>query len=120
MKIISPKVHGIIDYLVVVFLLASPLIFGFTGRVALFTYALGGVHLVLTLLTNYSAGVAKIIPLPVHGLIEFIVGLLLIIMAYCFLNNHPDAKHFYTVFGAVILVTFLLTDYRGLQTAEQV
>jgi hypothetical protein len=120
MKIISPKVHGIIDYLVVVFLLASPLIFGFTGRVALFTYALAGVHLVLTLLTNYSAGVVKIIPLPVHGLIEFIVGLLLIIMAYCFLTHHPDARHFYMVFGAAILVVFLLTDYRGLKAPDKV
>lgn len=118
MKIISPRIHAIIDYLLVVFLLASPLIFGFTGRVALFTYVLGGLHLALTLLTNYSGGVAKIIPLPVHGLIEFIVGLLLIIVAYCFLNNHPDAKHFFTAVSAVILVAFLLTDYRGLKTVE--
>ncbi|MDB5124539.1 MAG: hypothetical protein JWP94_2668 [Mucilaginibacter sp.] len=118
MKIISPKIHGIIDYLVVVFLLASPSIFGFMGHVALFTYALAGVHLLLTILTNYSAGVVKIIPLPVHGLIEFIAGLLLIIMAVTLLNNYPDAKLFYTIFGAVILVTFLITDYKGVNVAS--
>jgi hypothetical protein len=117
MKIISPKIHGIIDYLVVVFLLASPSIFGFMGRAALFTYALAGVHLLLTLFTNYSAGVVKIIPLPVHGVIEFVVGLLLIIMAVAFLNNRPDVKLFYTIFGAVILVTFLITDYKGVNEA---
>ncbi|HWZ15875.1 MAG TPA: hypothetical protein VNW95_11625 [Mucilaginibacter sp.] len=120
MKIISPKLHGIIDYLVVAFLLASPSIFGFMGHVALFTYALAGVHLLLTILTNYSAGIVKIIPLPVHGLIEFIVGLLLIIMAFTLLNNHPDVKHFYTVFGAAILVVFLITDYKGVNTGNQV
>ncbi|MDB5131022.1 MAG: hypothetical protein JWR02_771 [Mucilaginibacter sp.] len=120
MKIISPKIHGIIDYLVVVFLLASPSIFGFMGHAALFTYALAGVHLLLTLLTNYSAGAIKIIPLPVHGLIEFIVGLLLIIMSFTLLNNHPDVKLFYTIFGAVILVTFLITDYKGTNAAVAV
>jgi hypothetical protein len=36
MKFMSPKVHGINDILVVVFLLASPLIFGFTGTLACF------------------------------------------------------------------------------------
>ncbi len=59
MKIISPKVHGIIDYLVVVFLLASPLIFGFTWRVDLVTYALYVVRLVLKLFTNYTPGFIK-------------------------------------------------------------
>jgi hypothetical protein len=120
MKIISPKIHGIIDYLVVAFLLASPSIFGFMGHVAMFTYALAGVHLLLTILTNYSAGIVKIIPLPVHGLIEFIVGLLLIIMAFTLLNNHPEVKHFYTVLGAAILVVFLITDYKGVKAVDTV
>jgi len=82
MKFISPKIHGIIDYLVVVFLLASPTIFGFTGLLATFTYALGGVHLLLTILTAYSAGLIKVIPLALHGLIEFVVGVVLIVLAF--------------------------------------
>ncbi len=42
--IINEKVHGIIDYAVVIFLLLSPTIFGFTGMVAIITYALAGIH----------------------------------------------------------------------------
>ena len=113
MKFISPKIHGIIDYLVVVFLLASPTIFGFTGLLATFTYALGGVHLLLTILTAYSAGLIKVIPLALHGLIEFVVGVVLIVLAYTLFKDDVAGKLFYIVFGTVVLLTWLVTDYTG-------
>jgi len=113
MKFISPKVHGIIDYLVVVFLLISPTIFGFTGLLATFTYALGGVHLLLTILTAYSVGLVKVIPLALHGLIEFVVGIVLIVLAYTLFKDDATGKLFYIVFGTVVLLTWLVTDYTG-------
>ena len=113
MKFISPKIHGIIDYLVVVFLLASTTIFGFTGLLATFTYALGGVHLLLTILTAYSAGLIKVIPLALHGLIEFVVGVVLIVLAYTLFKDDVAGKLFYIVFGTVVLLTWLVTDYTG-------
>ncbi len=113
MKFISPKVHGIIDYLVVVFLLASPTIFSFTGFIATFTYALAGVHLLLTILTNYSVGLIKIIPLPLHGLIEFAVGIVLIVLGYTLFKDEATGKLFYILFGTVVLITWLCTDYTG-------
>jgi hypothetical protein len=117
MKFISPKIHGIIDYLVVVFLLASPAVFGFTGLLATFTYALGAVHLILTILTAYSVGLVKVIPFPLHGSIEFIVGVVLIILAYTLFNDEPTGKLFYVIFGTVVLLTWLVTDYKGTETA---
>jgi len=113
MKFISPKMHGIIDYLVVIFLLASPTIFGFTGLLATFTYALGIVHLLLTILTDDSLGLIKVIPFTFHGTIEFIVGIALIVIAYTLFNHNADGKLFYVIFGTVVLLTWLLTDYHG-------
>jgi len=113
MKFISPKMHGIIDYLVVVFLLASPTIFGFTGLLATFTYALGIVHLLLTILTNYSVGLIKIIPFTFHGTIEFIVGVALIVIAYTLFKDNATGKLFYVIFGTVVLLTWLVTIYHG-------
>jgi len=113
MKFMSPKVHGIIDILVCVFLLASPVIFGFTGRLALFTYALGAAHTILTLSTDFSMGLIKIIPVEIHELIEFIVGVVAIILAYTLFNGSPDGKLFYVIFGNCILLTWLVTDYKG-------
>jgi hypothetical protein len=113
MKFISPKIHGIIDYLVVVFLLASPTVFGFTGLLATFTYALGAVHLILTILTAYSAGIVKVIPFPLHGTIEFIVGVVLIVLAYTIFKDEVTGKLFYIIFGTIVLLTWLVTDYKG-------
>jgi len=112
MKFISPKVHGFIDYLAVILLFASPSVFGFNGLVAWFTYALGVVHLLLTLLTDYNAGLLKVIPLPLHGFIEFLVGVVLIVLAYTLFKDDSDGKLFYIIFGTVLLLTWACTDYK--------
>ena len=117
MKIISPNLHGIIDYLVVLFLLASPNIFGFAGLLAIFTYVLGAVHLVLTILTNSDSGLFKIIPFPLHGQIEFVVGIVLIVLAFTLFNDNNAGKLFYTAFGAAVLLVWLITDYKGSKSA---
>jgi hypothetical protein len=117
MKFISPKNHGIIDYLVVLFLLASPSYFGFTGVLATFTYALGGVHLALSIFTKYTLGLIKVIPFPVHGTIEFIAGIILIVLAYTLFKDNTDGKLYYVIFGTVVLLTWLVTDYKGVYTA---
>jgi hypothetical protein len=115
MKFISPKIHGLIDYLVVVFLFISPTLFGFTGTVAIFTYALGAVHLLLTILTNYPLGILRIIPVTLHASIELLVGVVLIVIAYTlFRDNAEGSKLYYVIFGTVILLTWLVTDYRGI------
>jgi hypothetical protein len=115
MKFISPTIHGIIDYLVVIFLLLTPTIFGFAGIIAIFTYALAFVHLALSLLTNYPLGLLKLIPVNVHAGIEVIVGIALIVLAYTWFKDNIDgSKLFYVIFGTVILLTWLVTDYTGI------
>lgn len=117
MKIISPNLHGIIDYLVVVFLWASPTLFSMSGDVAIFIYALGAVHLTLTLLTDYSAGMFKLIPLQLHGLIELAVGVILIILAYTYFNTDHAAHTFYLAFGIAVLFTAIISDYNNRKVA---
>ena len=114
MKFISPKIHGIIDYLVVVFLFASPCYFHFGSLWSTFTYALGAVHLLLTILTNYPMGIIKVIPVGVHATIELLVGIALIAAAYLlFKDEQPYAMLYYIIFGTVVLLTWLVTDYKG-------
>ena len=54
----------------------------------------------------------KVIPLPLHGLIEFVVGVALIVIAFTILKNDVVGKSFYTYFGAAVLFVFLFTDYK--------
>jgi hypothetical protein len=116
MKFISSTVHGIIDYLVVIFLLASPTLFGFTGVLATFTYILAGFHFLLTILTDYSAGLIKVIPFALHGIIESTVCIIIIVFAYTLFNNNAVGKLFYIIFGTVILYTWLLTNFKEIVT----
>jgi len=112
MKVINAKAHGILDYLTVVFLFLSPTLFGMHGTLATFTYILGAVHLLLTILTAFEVGLIKVIPFRVHGIIEIIVAIALGIVAYWFytLDNQPGF-YFYLVVAMVILLVFFLTDF---------
>jgi len=110
MKIIDSKIHGILDYVVVVFLLLSPTIFPLSGFVSTFTYVLGFVHLTLTLITNFPMGVLRVLPFKIHGLIEMVVSFALV--AFCFVFNLEGADfYFYIAFGAAVFITWTLTKY---------
>lgn len=113
MKVINAKTHGIIDYLVVLFLWASPTLFGLPETAALFSYILGGIHLGLTILTDFQFGLVKVIPLKIHGLIELIVSIALVGIAFYFGSVEGElARNFYLGFGIAVFLTWLLTDYR--------
>lgn len=114
MKILNATTHGIADYLVVIFLLASPMLFGLVGMAATFTYALGVVHLVLTLATRTKLGLIKVIPFSVHGMIELVVSVALVGVAIWF-GSEGDAlaKTFYLGFAGAVFITWLITDYRS-------
>jgi hypothetical protein len=113
MKVLNSKLHGMIDYVVVAFLWLSPTLFGLSHTVSLLTYALGGVHLTLTMLTNFHYGVFKIIPLKVHGLIELIVGIALIASPLAMANiGERFIDHYFFMFcGLAVLATWAITDY---------
>ncbi len=114
MKIISSKTHGILDYLTVVFLLASPAIFNMESPLSTITYSLGIVHLCLTVLTNFEAGVIKVIPFRIHGLIEIVVALGLAVLAFWFYENvNTFGFYYYMTLAIVILLVFILTDFKS-------
>lgn len=107
------KLHGIIDYLVVLFLWLSPTIFDLPQVTSIFTYALGGVHLVLTATTNFELGIIKIVPVKVHGMIELIVSIVLLGVAF-YLNNLEGelSRNFYIAFAIAVFLTWVITDYK--------
>lgn len=110
---INSKIHGIIDYVVVLFLWLSPSLFHLPPTTALFTYILGGIHLSLTVLTDFEAGLLKVIPLKIHGWIELIVSLVLFGAAFYLGALEGDvARNFYLAFAAAVFVTWLATDYK--------
>jgi hypothetical protein len=113
MKFLTPKIHAVIDYVVVIFLWISPGIFGLSDFVSTITYALGCIHLVLTMFTDSHYGLFKIISFPLHGWIELAVSAILIASPWLlgFSGNAVD-RIFYVSFGTAVFATWLVTDYR--------
>lgn len=112
MKILNSTLHGIIDYLVVIFLIVAPSLFSLSETGTQYCYILAGVHLGLTILTNFKYGIIKVIPFKIHGIIEYIVGAALIVSPFI-LNYDGVDKTFYIGFGIAVLVTALITNYKS-------
>ena len=118
MRFLDARVHGLLDLALVVIFLLAPLVYGLGGSPAAIAFILAVLHLVLTLLTRYPMGIRKVIPFVAHGIIELIIGVFLVTLPTIagYAPGSP-ARRFYTVIGVVVLVIWVLTDYRGTHEA---
>jgi hypothetical protein len=112
MRILDARIHGVLDLVTVGFLLVGPLLFGLGGAPAAIAYSLAVIHLMMTLLTRFPMGIWKTIPFVVHGIVELVVGIFLMILPTLagYAPGSP-ARRFYMITGAVILVVWALTRY---------
>lgn len=79
MRFISTRVHGVLDYLVGILLIAAPWLLGFYrgGAETWVPVALGIMALVYSLLTNYELGVIRVLSMPAHLVLDLLSGILL-------------------------------------------
>ena len=79
MKIIDTKTHGYIDYIMGIFLLASPSLFSLNVNAIESTvfYIIGVTAIIYSLLTNYELGFLKIIPMKGHLALDIFSGIFL-------------------------------------------
>lgn len=84
---ISRSLHGIIDYIVGVALIAAPWIFGFSdvgGAAVTIPIVVGIAILVQSILTDYEAGVIKVIPFRTHLTMDAVLGAFLLLSPFLF------------------------------------
>jgi hypothetical protein len=117
-RILGPKLHRTLDFVLVVVLLIAPLLVGLGGLPLAICVALAVLHLLITLATQFPPGAAKPISLTLHGLIELAVAIVLVATPYVagFGPGSP-AKRFFVTMAAVIFVIWLLSDYRGTEAS---
>lgn len=79
MRFIPTRVHGLLDYLVGLLLIAAPWVFNFDrgGAETWVPVALGAGALVYSLLTDYELGVVRRIPMPAHLTLDLLSGIVL-------------------------------------------
>lgn len=79
MRFIETKIHGYLDYLVGLFLIAVPWILNFDrgGAETWVPVALGAGAIVYSLLTDYELGASRILSMRTHLILDLLNGALL-------------------------------------------
>src|SRR6185295_8162418 len=100
MRFIDARIHGVLDIVVVFVFLLSPAVLGLGGWPAAIAYIFAAVHLVLTLLTDYPMGLRKVIPFFIHGIVELLAAVFLVILpTIAGYGPGSPARRFYTIIG---------------------
>lgn len=111
-KPVSPRVHGVIDYATVAAFLNAPMVFGFHGTSAAIVYWLAGIHLLMTGCTDFPVGLFRWIPFKIHGVIELLAGLFLLVAPWVFgFAQDGAARNFFLAIAVILLIVVALTDY---------
>jgi hypothetical protein len=111
MRLISPKLHGIIDYVLVIFLFLSPVSFSMAKETSTQVYTLAALQMVLTIITNYSYGMFRTVPLRVHGLIELLLSVGMVTAAFTILQYDERASGYFTGLGIFWFIIVICSDY---------
>lgn len=113
MKLISPTLHGILDYLTCGVFLALPSAFDLTGTYAVVCYVLAAGYLVISLCTNMPLGLLKWLPFWLHGRFELVSGLVFIASPWLFgYASNTTMRNLFIVVGLVFLLVYSLTQWQ--------
>jgi hypothetical protein len=110
---IPPVVHGGLDYVLAVLLIAAPLVLGFDEDAAVaVSIAAGLVALLLGAFTAWTTGIVKSIPVPVHTMLDYILSIFLVAAPFLLgFNDDDTASAFFVVVGVLGLLLAVATRY---------
>jgi len=118
MKIIPRFYHGVLDYLSGVLLLLAPNLFGFAemgGTAAWVPRIIGMMILLQAVMTDYELGLMKVIPIAMHLMSDYVVGIFMLLSPFLFgfYDDSLTATILMIVMGVVAVGTAAMTQPRG-------
>ncbi len=115
---LTPKAHSLFDAYLICFLALAPILFGMEGMARWILWSICVVHFLVTAASNTPLGMVKLIPFPLHGMIELVVGAVFPFIPLIFgFSDLPNERHFFYGLGFWLLVLWFLTDYKFKSTA---
>lgn len=111
MRFISTKVHGVLDYLMAIILIASPWLLGFArqGAETWVPVVLGAGAIIYSLMTNYEFGMAKVLSMRTHLGLDIMSGIFLALSPWIF--GFSDIVYLpHLVLGIAEVGASILTD----------
>jgi len=113
-KILTPRVHGYLDYGAVLLLALAPTLFGFSGTPAALCYVFAILQGGMSLMTAYPLGMAKVIPFTIHGGIESGAALFLFASPWIFgFNDLSAARNFFLAAAIGLGCVIAVTNYKA-------
>jgi len=111
MRLLSSRIHGILDYLVSAFVIASPWVLGYTrgGAETYFPIAVGFFGIIYSLLTRYEFGLYPVISFRVHLYLDLLSGFLLAVSPWM-LSFDAEVYVPHVIMGGIEILAMLLTD----------
>ena len=118
MKIIPKFYHGVLDYLSGLLLFVAPNLLGFAdmgGAVAWVPRIVGFMILLQAIMTDYELGVMKIIPISMHLMTDYVVGVFMVAAPFLFgfYNDSRTATILMLMMGVIGLAVAFMTQPRG-------
>lgn len=107
---IPTRIHGMLDYLSAVLLILAPFVLGFAdgGPAQWVPIVIGAATIVVSALTDYEVSLARLIPMPVHLMLDVAMGVLLLASPWLF--GFADVIWWpHVLFGAIYIVVPILT-----------
>lgn len=114
MRFIPTKVHGVLDYLVGIALIAAPWLFGFAslgGPAVIIPIVLGVGLIVYSLFTRYEWGPFGFIPMPVHLVFDVVASVFLAVSPWLFgfSDEAPNVWLPHLLVGVTVVIVVLLS-----------
>ena len=106
--------HAVADYAVGGLLIIVALASGADGAAMATGVVVGAVVLVVSMLTKYPLGIAKVLPFTVHSAGDYLAAALLIVSPFALGYTDTDGalSAFYVVDGLAVLAVSLVTNYQ--------
>ena len=119
--VVPPFAHGLLEYGAGVLLLAAPFLLGFDSDAATALSIIAGLGvLVLAAATASSTGLAKVIPLGVHVLLDLAVVAVLVAAPFLFgFSDDGGPTAFFIILGVWHLLLTIATRFKA-PAAERV
>lgn len=112
MRVLSTKIHGLIDYLWGLGLIATPFLLGFAGGPAQWIAILFGAGAIAySLVTDYELGLTPLIPMKAHLALDGIAGAVLAAAPWLFGFSGQSTRPF-LAFGLFAVAASLITRTR--------
>jgi hypothetical protein len=106
--------HGVLEYAAAAVFIAAPFVFGFDSNAATALAIIVGV-LVLAMVASTDAptGLARVVPIEIHAVVDFALVVLLVAAPFLFgFQEEGGATAFFIIVGVVHLLLTIATRFR--------